>query len=195
MQRLSPTRSTEPSGCRLRRAEWVELRELSMPRSGGDLRSCRLRSQRHAISLERSSRAPVAPAGRLAPTAAPAEVSLRRTSPSTDLHEAIEVVRQLDPPGVACRDLRECLLYQLALSPAATDAHQKNGNGERRPRKSSPTRSLSWTSTCAHVQNKQHKEIARAIGPSARKRCRRRSITYARSIRAPACATTRCSRA
>src|SRR5258708_23068822 len=30
-----------------------------------------------------------------------------------DLHEAIEIVRQLDPPGVACRDLRECLLYQL----------------------------------------------------------------------------------
>jgi len=30
-----------------------------------------------------------------------------------DLHEAIEVVRQIDPPGVACRDLRECLLYQL----------------------------------------------------------------------------------
>jgi RNA polymerase sigma-54 factor len=31
-----------------------------------------------------------------------------------DLHEALEVVRQLDPPGVACRDLRECLLRQLS---------------------------------------------------------------------------------
>lgn len=30
-----------------------------------------------------------------------------------DLHEAIEIVRLLDPPGVACRDLRECLRYQL----------------------------------------------------------------------------------
>src|SRR6266849_6228771 len=30
-----------------------------------------------------------------------------------DLAEAIEVVRQMDPPGVACRDLRDCLLYQL----------------------------------------------------------------------------------
>jgi RNA polymerase sigma-54 factor len=30
-----------------------------------------------------------------------------------DLHEALEVVRQFDPPGIACRDLRECLLYQL----------------------------------------------------------------------------------
>jgi RNA polymerase sigma-54 factor len=31
----------------------------------------------------------------------------------SDLHEALEVVRQFDPPGIACRDLRECLLYQL----------------------------------------------------------------------------------
>ena len=30
-----------------------------------------------------------------------------------DLQEAIELVRQMDPPGVACRDLRECLLCQL----------------------------------------------------------------------------------
>src|SRR5208283_976943 len=30
-----------------------------------------------------------------------------------DLHEALEVVRQFDPQGIACRDLRECLLYQL----------------------------------------------------------------------------------
>jgi len=29
------------------------------------------------------------------------------------LHDALEVVRQLDPPGIACRNLRECLLYQL----------------------------------------------------------------------------------
>ena len=31
----------------------------------------------------------------------------------TDLHEALEVVRQFDPQGIACRDLRECLLSQL----------------------------------------------------------------------------------
>src|SRR6266571_5605992 len=30
---------------------------------------------------------------------------------AADLREALEVVRQLDPPGVGCRDLRECLLY------------------------------------------------------------------------------------
>ncbi len=47
-----------------------------------------------------------------------------------DLHEAIELVRQLDPPGVGCRDLRECLLYQLRFHQQQLES-QKNGNGER----------------------------------------------------------------
>src|ERR1700733_1784599 len=42
---------------------------------------------------------------------APAQMAVCFTL--ADLHEAFEVVRQLDPPGVACRDLRECLLHQL----------------------------------------------------------------------------------
>jgi len=79
-----------------------------------------------------------------------------------DLHEAIEVVRQLDPPGVACRDLRECLLYQLRYHQQQHELH-KNGNGE----------SIAQTLTDAiaivdqhlrAVQNKQYKEIARALG-------------------------------
>ncbi|OLB88805.1 MAG: RNA polymerase sigma-54 factor [Acidobacteriales bacterium 13_2_20CM_2_55_5] len=45
----------------------------------------------------------------------------------SDLHEALELVRQMDPPGVACRGLRECLQHLRAL------------------------------------QNKQYKEIAKAI--------------------------------
>src|SRR6267143_3665052 len=32
---------------------------------------------------------------------------------AADLQEALETVRQLDPPGVGCRDLRGCLIYQL----------------------------------------------------------------------------------
>jgi RNA polymerase sigma-54 factor len=75
-----------------------------------------------------------------------------------DLKEAIEIVRQLDPPGVACRDLRECLLSQLRY-------HQmqlgKNGNGTAQV----------LTDAVALVdqhlralQNKQYKEISRAIG-------------------------------
>lgn len=74
-----------------------------------------------------------------------------------DLHEALEIVRQLDPPGVACRDLRECLLYQLRYHQAQLG---KNANGTAQV----------LTDAIAIVdqhlralQNKQHKEIARAI--------------------------------
>ena len=44
-----------------------------------------------------------------------------------DLHEALEVVRQFDPPGIACRDLRECLLYQLRYHLEQLQLH-RNGN-------------------------------------------------------------------
>jgi RNA polymerase sigma-54 factor len=79
----------------------------------------------------------------------------------SDLHDAIEVVRQLDPPGVACRDLRECLLYQLRYHQQQHELH-KNGNGE----------AITQTLTDAiaivdqhlrAVQNKQYKEIGRAL--------------------------------
>src|SRR5207244_1182094 len=43
-----------------------------------------------------------------------------------DLHEGIEVVRQMDPPGVGCRDLRECLLYQLRFHQRQ---HSEHANG------------------------------------------------------------------
>jgi RNA polymerase sigma-54 factor len=80
----------------------------------------------------------------------------------SDLHEALEVVRQLDPPGVACRDLRECLLYQLRYHQHQHELH-KNGNGE------STTQTLTDAIAIVDqhlraVQNKQYKEIARALG-------------------------------
>ena len=34
----------------------------------------------------------------------------------------------MEPPGVACRDLRDCLLYQLRYHQEQFSAH-KNGNG------------------------------------------------------------------
>jgi RNA polymerase sigma-54 factor len=46
---------------------------------------------------------------------------------AADLHEALEVVRQLDPPGVGCRDLRECLLRQLRYHQQQLALH-KNGD-------------------------------------------------------------------
>ena len=79
---------------------------------------------------------------------------------AADLQEALQVVQQLDPPGVGCRDLRECLLSQLRFHQAQLAQH-KNGNG---------TAQLLQDALAVvdqhlrGLQNKQHKEIAKAIG-------------------------------
>jgi len=76
------------------------------------------------------------------------------------LHEALEIVRQLDPPGVACRDLRECLLYQLRYI-QQQHLQQKNGNG------TSQVLADAMGIVDQHLralQMKQHKEIAKALG-------------------------------
>ena len=78
-----------------------------------------------------------------------------------DLHEAIEVVRQLDPPGVACRDLRDCLLYQLRYHQQQHELH-KNGNGESTAQTLTDAIAIVDQHLRA-VQNKQYKEIARAL--------------------------------
>jgi RNA polymerase sigma-54 factor len=77
-----------------------------------------------------------------------------------ELHEALELVRQLDPPGVACRDLRECLLYQLRYI-QQQHQQQKNGNG------TSQVLADALAIVDQHlraVQMKQLREIAKAIG-------------------------------
>jgi RNA polymerase sigma-54 factor len=78
---------------------------------------------------------------------------------SDDLHEAIETVRQLDPPGVACRDLRECLLYQLRYHQAQLE---KNGNGNGTIQVLADAVAL-VNQHLRGLQNKQYKEISRAI--------------------------------
>jgi RNA polymerase sigma-54 factor len=80
-----------------------------------------------------------------------------------DLHEAIELVRQLDPPGVACRDLRECLLYQLRFHQQHLELH-KNGNGDREATKQVLADAVAVVDQHLRaVTLKQFKEIARAI--------------------------------
>jgi RNA polymerase sigma-54 factor len=77
------------------------------------------------------------------------------------LREAIELVRQLDPVGVAARDLRECLLAQLQYQKQVHEQHG-NGNGDIGEVLDDAT---AITSEHLHaLQNKQYKEIARAIG-------------------------------
>jgi RNA polymerase sigma-54 factor len=106
--------------------------------------------------------APEAAAAKPAPTPAPSPRQSFPTSFSiSDLHEAIEVVRQLDPPGVACRDLRECLLYQLRYHQQQHELH-KNGNGESTAQTLADAVAIVDQHLRA-VQNKQYKEIARAL--------------------------------
>jgi RNA polymerase sigma-54 factor len=75
-----------------------------------------------------------------------------------DLAEALQVVREMDPVGVAARDLRECLLLQL--------------EAQRRLADDEGLETLPVIHDCIAIvgdhlkplQNKQHKEIAKAIG-------------------------------
>ena len=78
-----------------------------------------------------------------------------------DLHEALEVVRQFDPPGIACRDLRECLLYQLRYHLEQLQLH-RNGNAltEQVVRDAIAVVDQHLKA----VTLKQFKEIGRAIG-------------------------------
>src|SRR5579884_4160014 len=83
-----------------------------------------------------------------------------------DLRDAIEIVRQMDPIGVAARDLRECLLLQLRNLERQVNNRVVNGDSEVH------NQSLSQIHTAIaivdtqlrNVQNRQFKEIARAIG-------------------------------
>jgi len=108
-------------------------------------------------SRSAESAAAVAPARHANPQAVP---MYKPGFTSADLQEALEVVRQLDPPGVACRDLRGCLLNQLRYHQAQLALH-KNGNGTEQVLKDAMA---VVDQHLRGVQNRQHKEIAKAIG-------------------------------
>jgi RNA polymerase sigma-54 factor len=78
-----------------------------------------------------------------------------------DLHEALEVVRQFDPQGIACRDLRECLLYQLRYHIEQLHLHS-NGNANTEPIVRDAIAVVDQHLRA--VTLKQFKEIARAMG-------------------------------
>ena len=79
----------------------------------------------------------------------------------SDLQEALEVVRQFDPPGVACRDLRECLLYQLRYHLGQLQQH-RNGDGATEEVVKDAISVVDQHLKA--VTLKQFKEIGRAIG-------------------------------
>jgi len=106
------------------------------------------------------------------PVSAPAHPVYKASFTPADLQEALEVVRQLDPPGVGCRTLRECLLLQLHHHQQQL-AHHKNGekNGDHATEKPANGTAQVLEDAIAvvdqhlrAVQSKQHKEIAKAIG-------------------------------
>ncbi len=78
-----------------------------------------------------------------------------------DLHEALEVVRQFDPPGIACRDLRECLLYQLRYHLEQLQLHR---NGSALTEQVVRDAIAVVDRHLKAVTLKQFKEIGRAIG-------------------------------
>ena len=103
-----------------------------------------------------------APAPVGASTSAPPAANGSRPIPQVsfnqeDLREAIEIVRQLDPPGVACRDLRECLLCQLR-----NHQMQLGKNGDSTAQVVTDGLAIVDQHLRA-LQNKQYKEISRAI--------------------------------
>src|SRR5579862_4834384 len=94
---------------------------------------------------------------------APAQPTFTPGFNLADLHEAIELVRSLDPQGVGSRDLRECLLAQLGFHQQQHEA-SKNGNGDREATTQLLADAVAVVDQHLRaVQNKQFKEISRAI--------------------------------
>jgi len=141
-------------------AEWTPQQELNQT---GDT-AVGLNPVSPAVEQATTSNAvaPLNPSGSSAQAAVAVAPALRPSFSAADLHEAIELLRQMDPPGVACRDLRECLLYQLRYHQQQLDLH-KNGSAESGSQLLNDSIAIVDQHLRA-VQNKQYKEIAKAIG-------------------------------
>jgi RNA polymerase sigma-54 factor len=100
-----------------------------------------------------------------APVRAPA-APFKHNFNLSDLHEAIDVIRQMDPSGVGCRDLRECLICQLRYQQQLATQKVENGNGNGNEEEVAPVLADAIVVVDSHLralQNKQYKEIAKAM--------------------------------
>jgi RNA polymerase sigma-54 factor len=99
----------------------------------------------------------VAPVKRATPVEAPFTIE--------ELREGIELVRQMDPMGVAARDLRECLLLQLRDLEHQVNNRVLNGDSEIQNQHLAQIQTtIAIVETqLRNVQNRQYKDIARAI--------------------------------
>ena len=126
-----------------------------------DSQIANLSTEAASTSLEVSSIASGNGAAAVAPAPEPSVKTVYKPSFSAaDLQEALQVVQQLDPPGVACRELRQCLLNQLRYHQAQLAQH-RNGNGTAQVLQDAMA---VVDQHLRGLQNKQHKEIAKAIG-------------------------------
>lgn len=135
----------------------VERSEPTVVENAEPAPAAESRSETSFSARSGNSAAAVAPAQEPAPRPAP---TYKPNFTASDLQEALEVVRQLDPPGVACRDLRDCLLHQLRYHQAQLALH-KNGNGTAQVLQDAMA---VVDQHLRGLQNKQHKEIGKAIG-------------------------------
>src|SRR5580692_514162 len=163
-EEAAPEASLELDSSELASPESVSTDSLSIDLASDLPEAAGWSEQSHGVDLSgtAAATAPEPITAQPAPKPAPAPHPVFPASFTvSDLQEAIEVVRQLDPPGIACRDLRECLLYQLRYHQQQHELH-KNGNGE------STTQTLTDAIAIVDqhlraVQNKQYKEIGRAL--------------------------------
>ena len=138
------------------------LKEAEVDSPDSDSRNAATAPDSSLAASNGTSAAAAAPAPATASTIVPPATNGSRPIPQVgfnqeDLREAIEIVRQLDPPGVACRDLRECLLCQLRYHQM-----QLGKNGDSTAQVVNDALAIVDQHLRA-LQNKQYKEISRAI--------------------------------
>lgn len=121
---------------------------------------------RTALAPEEQAASPAAPEAE-APVEAHAGLQLVESSnvkplfTSDDLQAALALVQQMDPVGVGARDVRQCLLAQLIFLQHTHQAAAANGSGTG---EALADAIVVVGEHLRAVQNKQLKEIAKAIG-------------------------------
>jgi RNA polymerase sigma-54 factor len=81
-----------------------------------------------------------------------------------DLQQAKDLIRQMDPVGVAARDLRECLLAQLRYHMAVHERHVAQGKTVNGTGQVLADAIAVVDGYLKELQNKQFKEISKATG-------------------------------
>jgi RNA polymerase sigma-54 factor len=110
-----------------------------------------------AVATQSPAKATLLRMPEIKPAAAPFTVE--------QLHEGIAVVQQMDPIGVAARDLRECLMLQLReLEEQLNEQRHVDSDVQKNQLRQIEDAMLVVDTQLKNVQNRQYKDVARAIG-------------------------------